>query len=106
MSDLLAMQRAVWRSKRSTTEKIVLLAILDHFSDSSPEPWPSVARLAEHCGLGRTAVLDALASLEKANVLVVRRMTGCANRVRPVPARSSARTRPPNGPVRDADQSA
>jgi len=28
MSDLLAMQRAVWRAKRSTTEKIVLLAIL------------------------------------------------------------------------------
>src|SRR5438128_12643277 len=31
MSDLLAMQRAVWRAKRSTTEKIVLLAILDHY---------------------------------------------------------------------------
>lgn len=43
------MQRAVWRSKRPTTQKIVLLAILDHYSDSSPEPLPSVARLAEHC---------------------------------------------------------
>ena len=31
MSDLLGMQRAVWRSKRSTTEKIVLLAILVWF---------------------------------------------------------------------------
>ena len=79
MSDLLAMQRAVWRSQRSTTEKVVLLAILDHYSDSSPEPWPSVARLAEHCGLGRTAVFEALGNLESAGVLAVRRAAGCPN---------------------------
>ena len=123
MSDLLAMQRAVWRAKRPTTEKIVLLAILDHYSDSSPEPWPSVARLAEHCGLGRTAVLDALASLEGAGVLLVRRVAGGANQyglsqlvqaLEPVREtdQSAKRTSPPaepdqsakrTGPVRLAD---
>ena len=33
MIDLLGMQRAVWRSARTTTEKIVLLAIADFYSD-------------------------------------------------------------------------
>lgn len=113
MSDLLAMQRAVWRAKRSTTEKIVLLAILDHYSDSSPEPWPSVARLAEHCGLGRTAVLDALANLEGAGVLVVRRVAGGANQyglsqlvqaLEPVREtdQSASQTSPPAGPHQSA----
>jgi hypothetical protein len=128
MSDLLGMQRAVWRSKRSTTEKIVLLAILDHYSDSSPEPWPSVARLAEHCGLGRTAVLDALASLDSTGVLVVKRAPGCPNHydlsqlVSALAAelvreadQSANRTSPPSepssqaehaAPVRGVDQSA
>lgn len=100
MSDLLAMQRAVWRAKRSTTEKIVLLAILDHYSDSSPEPWPSVARLAEHCGLGRTAVLDALASLESAGVLLVRRSAGGPNQY------DLSLLIQALEPVREADQSA
>ena len=61
MIDLLGMQRAVWRSARGTTEKIVLLAIADFYSDRSPEPWPSVPTLAERCSLGRTAVLEAIA---------------------------------------------
>ena len=80
MSDLLGMQRAVWRSMRSTTEKIVLLAIIDHYSDSSPEPWPSVPTLAARASLGRTAVLDALASLERDGVIVVKRVAGRPNR--------------------------
>jgi hypothetical protein len=124
MTDLLAMQRAVWRSKRSTTEKIVMLAILDHYSATSPEPWPSVTRIGAHCGLGRTAVLDALASLERSEVLVVRRVSGCTNQydlsqlvmrleqvdpADPPPsgprggARQSAKQ---TGPVRAADQPA
>lgn len=80
MSDLLGMQRAVWRSTRSTTEKIVLLAIIDHYSDSSPEPWPSVPTLAARASLGRTAVLDALAGLEHDGVIVVKRVAGRPNR--------------------------
>ena len=102
MSDLLGMQRAVWRSKRTTTEKIVLLAILDHYSDSSPEPWPSVNRLAEHCGLGRTAVLEALSALESAEVLVVRRAAGGPNHY----DLSQVVQALGREPVHDADQSA
>jgi hypothetical protein len=80
VSDLLGMQRAVWRSTRSTTEKIVLLAIIDHYSDSSPEPWPSVPTLAACASLGRTAVLEALSSLERDGVITVRRIAGRPNR--------------------------
>jgi hypothetical protein len=80
VSDLLGMQRAVWRSTRSTTEKIVLLAIIDHYSDSSPEPWPSVPTLAACASLGRTAVLEALASLERDGVISVKRVPGRPNR--------------------------
>src|SRR6478609_498776 len=74
------MQRAVWRSTRSTTEKIVLLAIIDHYSDRSPEPWPSVPTLAACASLGRTAVLDALSSLERDGIIAVRRVAGRPNR--------------------------
>jgi len=80
MIDLLGMQRAVWRSARTTTEKIVLLAIADFYSDRSPEPWPSVSTLAERCSLGRTAVLEAIAELERDGVLVARRVPGRPNR--------------------------
>jgi hypothetical protein len=80
MSDLLAMQRAVWRSGRTTTEKIVLLAIIDYYSEASPEPWPSVPTLSKGTSLGRTAVLEAIAGLERDGVLVVRREHGRPNR--------------------------
>ncbi len=80
MIDLLGMQRAVWRSGRPMTEKIVLLAIADFYSDRSPEPWPSVPTLAERCSLGRTAVLEAIAALERDGVLGVRRVPGRPNR--------------------------
>ena len=97
MIDLLGMQRAVWRSARTTTEKIVLLAIADFYSDRSPEPWPSVPTLAERCSLGRTAVLEAISGLERDGVLVVRRVQGRPNRydlsrVTPLLARAAATT--------------
>ena len=107
------MQRAVWRSSRSTTEKIVLLAILDFYSDSSPQPWPSVATLAARTSLGRTAVLDALASLEGDGVVAVRRVAGRPNHydlsrivaVLTSPAASKERTARAEvpQPVREAD---
>jgi hypothetical protein len=111
VSDLLGMQRAVWRSTRSTTEKIVLLAIIDHYSDRSPEPWPSVSTLAACASLGRTAVLDALASLERDGVIAVRRVAGRPNRydLSQVQARLAAEVAPNHEvaaePVRDADGS-
>jgi hypothetical protein len=74
------MQRAVWRSARTTTEKIVLLAIIDYYSESSQQPWPSVPTLSERTSLGRTAVLEAIAALERDGVLFVRREHGRPNR--------------------------
>lgn len=61
-----------------------------------------MARLAEHCGLGRTAVLEALAALDSTGVLVGKRAAGCPNHYdlsRLVTALAAE-------PVREADQSA
>jgi hypothetical protein len=100
MSDLLGMQRAVWRSGRTTTEKIVLLAIVDHYSESSQQPWPSVPTLSERTSLGRTAVLEAIAGLERDGVLFVRREHGRPNRY------DLSRLCVALAPVRDTDPSA
>lgn len=104
MSDLLGMHRLVMRSTRSTTEKMVLLAIVDHWSEASPEPWPSVPTLSKLCSLGRTAVLEALAGLERDGVIAVRRVAGRPNRydLSRLVAALAASTEP----VRDADRSA
>jgi hypothetical protein len=103
MSDLLGMHRAVMRSSRSTTEKMVLLAIIDHWSEASPEPWPSVPTLSKLCSLGRTAVLDALAELERDGVIAVRRVVGRPNRYDL--SRVLATLAAPTAPVREADRS-
>ena len=103
MSDFLGMQRAVLRSTRPTTEKIVLLAIIDHWSEASPEPWPSVPTLATLSSLGRTAVLDALAALERDRVIAVRRAAGRPNRYDL--SRVMGALAAPAEPVRQADQS-
>lgn len=104
MSDFLGMQRAVLRSTRPTTEKVVLLAIIDHWSEASPEPWPSVPTLATLSSLGRTAVLDALAALERDGVIAVRRVAGRPNRYDL--SRMSVAIAAPAQPFRQADQSA
>ncbi|HWA28569.1 MAG TPA: helix-turn-helix domain-containing protein [Lacunisphaera sp.] len=100
MTDILALQRAVWTSPRTAFEKLTLLAIIDFYSHSSQEPWPSVATLARRTGLGRTSVLGALATLEQDGVLVVRREFGRPNHydLSHVPAALA--------PVGPADQSA
>lgn len=103
MSDLLGMHRAVMRSGRSTTEKMVLLAIIDHWSEASPEPWPSVPTLSKLCSLGRTAVLEALAGLERDGVIAVRRVAGRPNRYDL--SRVVAALAAPTELVRDADRS-
>ena len=46
MSDFLGTQRAVLRSTRPTTEKIVLLAIIGQWSEASPDPRSSSAASA------------------------------------------------------------
>lgn len=103
MGDLLGMHRAVLRSSRSATEKMVLLAIIDHWSEASPEPWPSVPTLSELCSLGRTAVLEALAGLERDGVIAVRRVAGRPNRYDLT--RLVAVVATPTEPVREADRS-
>jgi hypothetical protein len=103
MSDLLGMHRAVMRSTRSITEKMVLLAIIDHWSEASPEPWPSVPTLSKLCSSGRTAVLGALAGLERDGVIAVRRVAGRPNRYDL--SRVVATLAAPTAPVRLADRS-
>jgi hypothetical protein len=103
MSDFLGMQRAVLRSTRPTTEKIVLLAIIDHWSEASPEPWPSVPTLATLSSLGRTTVLDALAALERDGIIAVRRVAGRPNRYDL--SRVTVALTALAEPVRQADQS-
>ena len=104
MSDFLGMQRAVLRSTRPTTEKIVLLAIIDHWSEASQEPWPSVPTLATLSSLGRTAVLEALAALERDGVIAVRRVAGRPNRY-DLSRVSVVLAVVPVEPVRQADRS-
>jgi hypothetical protein len=79
---------------------MVLLAIIDHWSEASPEPWPSVPTLSKLCSLGRTAVLDALAELENDGVIAVRRVAGRPNRYDL--SRVVARLVAPTEPVREA----
>ncbi len=104
MSAFLAMQRDVWTSARTANEKLVLLALIDFYSEASREPFPSIATLTARSSLGRTTVLDALAALERDGVLAVRREFGHPNRYDLASVRC-ARTSPCGGPVRDADWS-
>jgi hypothetical protein len=100
VSDILAMQRAVWTSARSANEKLTLLAIIDYYSASSQEPWPSVATLCKRASLGRTTIIEALATLERDGVIAVRRDHGRSNRY------DLSRVCTALTPVRETDQSA
>jgi hypothetical protein len=82
----------------------VLLAIIDHWSEASPEPWPSVPTLATLSSLGRTAVLEALAALERDQVIAVRRVAGRPNRY-DLSRVSVVLAAVPAEPVRQADRS-
>lgn len=74
--DLLAAQRAVFRSGLGRIEKLVALALLDHWSLKSTEPFPSVARLARLTSCTRRTVMRALRDLELAGAIQVHRRTG------------------------------
>lgn len=80
MSDgLIGAQRAVFESALSSTEKLVLLAILDHWSRAEPSPFPGVKRLAACSSLSSRAVLTAIKSLEAKGALRVTRTNGKSN---------------------------
>lgn len=78
--DLLAAQRAVFRSNLRPAEKLVALALLDHWSRSG-ETFPSINRLAEWTSLDRTTVMRALGALQsRGAVNVIHGDRGKANR--------------------------
>jgi hypothetical protein len=78
-SGILRAQRAVWRSGLTTIEKVVLLAILDHWSAKGPEPWPALARLEQWTGLGRSTIKRALRGLTQRGALGIRETRGGVN---------------------------
>lgn len=61
---LLAAQRSVFRADLKSAEKLVLLAMLDHWSANSQRPFPGVSTLARLTSLGRCTVLRAVRALE------------------------------------------
>lgn len=83
--DLLTAQRRVFESNVSPQGKLVLLALLDHWSRGS-ETFPSVKRLAAWTSLSARQVIRELAALEHAGAIRVQRETGRSNRydLRPV----------------------
>jgi hypothetical protein len=76
---LLQAQRAVFRSSIRAPEKLIALALLDHWSRGT-ETFPSVQRLASWTSLDRTAVMRALQGLEQRGAIIVTRRKGAPNR--------------------------
>lgn len=78
--NLLKTQRAILRSAYDANQKIVLWALLDHWSRKSPVPFPSVETLAADASLSERAVQYAVDALEKDAVLGVSRRHNKTNR--------------------------
>lgn len=76
--DLLTARRAVFRSGLRSLEKLVALALLDHWSRKT-ETFPSVERLAAWTSLDRRSVLRCLRALEQTGAIVVTRNSGRPN---------------------------
>src|SRR5690606_28509260 len=70
---------AVFRSELGRIEKLLALALLDHWSRAASEPFPSIARLAEWTSCDRRTVMRALRSLEESEVIRVRRRNGLSS---------------------------
>ena len=64
------------------TANLVLVALADHINDESGWGWPSLARLANVCGIHRRNVLRWLEWLETEGVIEIRRRPGWANHYR------------------------
>jgi hypothetical protein len=78
--DLLPTQRSVFRSGLRSAEKLVALALLDHWS-AAGEVFPSVNRLAAWTSLDRTTVMRALDALKaRGAIVVIQGERGKANR--------------------------
>ena len=69
--------KMVWsNSRHSGTEKLMLLAIAEHVSDSSGIAWPSVARLARMCGVCDRQAKRLLKALQQSGELQIDRNAG------------------------------
>jgi Helix-turn-helix domain len=77
--NLLEAQRAVFMSDLTSVEKLVALALLNHWSRAR-ETFPSVDRLAKWTSLGRRTVIRSLGTLEAKRAIAVTRSHGRANR--------------------------
>ncbi|HET9930834.1 MAG TPA: helix-turn-helix domain-containing protein [Polyangiaceae bacterium] len=77
--DLVAAQRRIFESTLGPLERLVALAILDHWSRAHAKPYPSVARLEAWTGLSRNAVLNAIRGLERAGAIGVTRGFGISS---------------------------
>jgi hypothetical protein len=74
--DLLTAKRRIFESNLKPLERLTGLALLDHWSRGSPEVFPSIRRLSRWTGLGRCAVMRALAGLERAGAIRPTRRDG------------------------------
>jgi hypothetical protein len=70
--DLMDAQQAVFESRLDSKEKLVLLALLKHWSATNPHPFPGVDRLASYCSVNRKTVMQALNHLLEIGVLARR----------------------------------
>jgi len=77
--NLLEAQRAVFMSDMTPSEKLVALALLNHWSRAS-DTFPSVERLATWTSLDRRTVIRVLGQLEERKAISVTRSVGRANR--------------------------
>jgi len=77
--NLLEAVRAVFASELSSTEKLVALALLNHWSRDR-ETFPSTKRLAKWTSLCTRSVLRSVAALEARGAIAVTRSNGRANR--------------------------
>lgn len=97
--NLLDAQRAVFASSLGPNEKLVALALLNHWSPSR-DTFPGVNRLVAWTSLSRCSVMRAVKALETAGAVVVVRASGLANRYQ-----LGALTSLPPRPVSHSDQS-
>lgn len=59
-----------WQQKLPPTDKLILLALADHAADQTRQAWPSITHLADKTGCGRRTVFDALARLERLELVI------------------------------------
>lgn len=77
--DLLKAQRRIFESNLRPLERLVGLALLDHWSRTR-DTFPSVSRLAGWTGMGERSVIRSLQELERREAIMVSRRTGRSNR--------------------------